>query len=71
MASASKNRIDRIIYERDRVSIMLVKPVLVLLQKTGKRKQGARDENNQSQVSKAILGLVTKTILGRGNTGLN
>tara|TARA_B100000378_G_C17742427_1_gene306483 strand:+ start:273 stop:461 length:189 start_codon:yes stop_codon:yes gene_type:complete len=28
MASASKNRIDRIIYERDRVSIMLVKPVL-------------------------------------------
>ena len=45
--------------------------VLVLLQKTGKRKQGARDENNQSQVSKAILGLVTKTILGRGNAGLN
>ena len=45
--------------------------VLVLLQKTGKRKRGVRDENNQSQVSKAILGLVTKTILGRGNTGLN
>ena len=45
--------------------------VLVLLQKTGKRKRVAGDENNQSQVSKAILGLVTKTILGRGNAGLN
>ena len=45
--------------------------VLGLLQKTGKRKQGARDENNQSQVSKAILGLVTKTILEKGNIRIN
>ena len=45
--------------------------VLVLLQKTGKKKRGARDENNQSQVSKAILGLVTKTILEKENVRLN
>jgi len=45
--------------------------VLVLLQKTGKKKRGARDENNQSQVSKTILGLVTKTILEKENVRLN
>ena len=45
--------------------------VLVLLQKTGKKKRGARDENNQNQVSKIILGLVTKTILARVNNHPN
>jgi uncharacterized protein YwbE len=45
--------------------------VLVLLQKTGKKKRGARDENNQNQVSKIILGLVTKTILVRVNNHPN
>ena len=57
-----------VLYKKRDLKILAV---LVLLQKTGKRKQGARDENNQSQVSKAILGLVTKTILEKGNIRIN